>query len=86
MSSAESFYPAHKVLILSIFRYIRTKYHFNEVKFVRSSPYWLVDVYKIGPKFGVPITHTHGLVGCGMEFALKALNAPNYLSFLYTGK
>ena len=64
-------------------RYIRSKYHFNEVKFVRSSYYWLVDVYKIGPKFGVPLKHTHGLVGCGMEYALNALNAPSWLSVFY---
>ena len=73
--------PAHVLCFSS--RYIRNVFHFNEVRFVHSSPYWLVDVYKIGPKFGVPLMHTHGLVGCGMEYALNALNAPSWLDKFY---
>lgn len=65
------------------YRSINKKYHFNEVKYVRRSMYWIIDVYKTAHEHHVPTNYTHGLVGCGMSYAMDALNAEKWQSRLY---
>ncbi|KAL4236110.1 hypothetical protein ACF0H5_004496 [Mactra antiquata] len=64
-------------------RSIHKRYHFNETKFVRSSVYWIVDIYKIAHEHRVSTNFTHALVGCGMSYALEAFNAESWQTLLY---
>lgn len=65
-------------------RKLNKKYHLNEVKFVRRSVYWLVDIYRVAHRHRVPKSYTHGLVGCGMEYAMVAFNVAKWQSVLYS--
>ncbi|KAL3868672.1 hypothetical protein ACJMK2_041450 [Sinanodonta woodiana] len=63
--------------------YVKRRYHLDDIPFKRFSMSWLLDVYKMVMISHVRIEYIHGLVGCGMEYALTALNAPNWLTRFY---
>ncbi|XP_053395884.1 uncharacterized protein LOC123523660 [Mercenaria mercenaria] len=64
-------------------RNINKKYHLNEIKFTRRSMYWLVDIYKASLQHHVPNYYTHGLVGCGIDYAMVAFNVQKWQTTLY---
>ncbi|XP_052777715.1 uncharacterized protein LOC128215023 [Mya arenaria] len=62
---------------------IKRKYHFGQSTFVRHSLYWIEDVYATSRRHHVPKPYAHGLIGCGMKYAMRALNANNHQTSLY---